>query len=101
MAPMCSTPVGIKDRFTAERGRGSDNEHVLNACRHQRSVHSCLPMGLLQLSRAQRLSASKIGSPPASEVIVWPILNMPPFKHEPVRGENRDLMRLHCCANIP
>ena len=35
----CSTPVGIKDRFTVDRLRHCQTHFVLNACRHQRSVH--------------------------------------------------------------
>ena len=82
----CSTPVGIKDRFTrSERPRvpgvpraqrlsaskiGSpiiivSNENlsrVLNACRHQRSVHPGVQLGPDPAASAQRLSASKIGS---------------------------------------
>ncbi len=36
---------------------------VLNACRRQRSVHAIRPSGHPAIRRAQRLSASKIGSP--------------------------------------
>ena len=83
---LCSTPVGIKDRFTitsvirpcqhdgAQRlsaskiGSHQDAEpvsrcpEVLNACRHQRSVHLADEIGDKRLDGAQRLSASKIGS---------------------------------------
>ena len=86
MSP-CSTPVGIKDRFTrawpdilpflvvlnacrhqrsVHRQRQSSNAkflNVLNACRHQRSVHMRHCKDTYRLSGAQRLSASKIGSP--------------------------------------
>ncbi len=83
---MCSTPVGVKDRFTtnnttypliwacAQRLSASkigslawvaEDEAVaavLNACRRQRSVHSRLLNTVWYSGRAQRLSASKIGS---------------------------------------
>ncbi len=40
-----------------------DKQRVLNACRRQRSVHNGFPIGSINpISRAQRLSASKIGS---------------------------------------
>ncbi len=85
---MCSTPVGVKDRFTIS---GSSPQFarsmVLNACRRQRSVHvpgrrhhfamprCSTPVGVKdrftgmsastwpEATSAQRLSASKIGSP--------------------------------------
>ena len=86
-AQRCSTPVGIKDRFTPRPGRPFTGAIVLNACRHQRSVHGLLTQGAVKLGKcstpvgikdrftdrqlwevrvllgAQRLSASKIGSP--------------------------------------
>ena len=82
----CSTPVGIKDRFTRRLPAPASAQSVLNACRHQRSVHcpqvqhsigqrtvlnACrhqrsvhhsLYSYLSQCASAQRLSASKIGS---------------------------------------
>ena len=82
----CSTPVGIKDRFTMDELQGHGTFPVLNACRHQRSVHhgrqGCPEAGHCVLNAcrhqrsvhpllsvavgptpcAQRLSASKIGS---------------------------------------
>ena len=85
-AAKCSTPVGIKDRFT-QRAHGSPlrvlvlnacrhqrsvhsigcrtiifRGRVLNACRHQRSVHPLLVRAFSESKGAQRLSASKIGS---------------------------------------
>ncbi len=39
---VCSTPVGVKDRFTLLLGIPSiPKSRVLNACRRQRSVHAC------------------------------------------------------------
>ena len=60
----CSTPVGIKDRFTAPgRDRRQPAGRVLNACRHQRSVHASSRRSVFSsFACAQRLSASKIGS---------------------------------------
>ena len=59
----CSTPVGIKDRFTHGHALRRHQYAVLNACRHQRSVHRRPNGGTQPLWSAQRLSASKIGSP--------------------------------------
>ncbi len=87
MVTACSTPVGVKDRFTLLPGRQIGRSQVLNACRRQRSVHvdsfiaqnataKCsTPVGVKDRftkrwcagcsawTGAQRLSASKIGSP--------------------------------------
>ncbi len=61
----CSTPVGVKDRFTNLLKVTVIQVVVLNACRRQRSVHSSLPeSGSPLQAGAQRLSASKIGSRP-------------------------------------
>ena len=89
---VCSTPFGISDSFTlawsrqeisalcAQRlsasqihSRGdvfrlSITESVLNAFRHLRFIHSReLTSTRRRLSRAQRLSASQIHSPPRTE----------------------------------
>jgi hypothetical protein len=56
---------------------------------------------------AQRLTASKIGSPLASEVIGRQYLIVPPFKHRPVCVEKREswdfiaVRTSHMAANFP
>ncbi len=86
MVAKCSTPVGVKDRFTWYLAGALRWENVLNACRSQRSVHDqqhhvsadlglcSTPVGVKdRFTRvgsggrggrggALRLSASKIGS---------------------------------------
>ena len=66
----CSTPVGIKDRFTPSLVRTDALSNVLNACRHQRSVHAdCSCNSPILCDGAQRLSASKIGSRSATHFL--------------------------------
>ncbi len=66
----CSTPVGVKDRFTWHTALDAVKRWVLNACRRQRSVHRMPWRRPSRPCSAQRLSASKIGSPEVAPDLV-------------------------------
>src|SRR6185503_12638640 len=65
----CSTPFGIKGTFTYQGpARKQKLSEVLNAFRHQRYFHAIARLLHFFHSCAQRLSASKVLSPPAVTV---------------------------------